>query len=45
VGGTWWLLDQVALGVRVATYAMEIEGNPELEERDLSAFATLRLIL
>ncbi|WP_257447956.1 hypothetical protein [Archangium lipolyticum] len=45
VGATWWLFDQVALGARVATYAREIDGKPELEERDLSAFLTLRMVL
>lgn len=45
VGGTWWLMDQVALGVRVATSSLDIEGRPELAERDRSVFATLRLIL
>jgi hypothetical protein len=45
VGATWWMFDQVALGARVATYTREIEGKPELEERDLSGFLTLRMIL
>ncbi|WPB78823.1 hypothetical protein KYC5002_06605 [Archangium violaceum] len=45
VGATWWMFDQVALGARVATYAREIDGKPELEERDLSGFLTLRMIL
>jgi hypothetical protein len=45
VGATWWLFDQVALGARVATFVRETEGKPELEERDLSGFVTLRMIL
>ncbi|MFY0528614.1 hypothetical protein ACN28I_37445 [Archangium gephyra] len=45
VGATWWMFDQVALGARVATYARDIEGKPELKERDLSGFLTLRMIL
>ncbi|MCY1081756.1 hypothetical protein [Archangium lansingense] len=45
VGATWWMFDQVALGARVATFEREIEGKPELKERDLSAFLTLRLAL
>ncbi|AKJ07319.1 hypothetical protein ATI61_111274 [Archangium gephyra] len=45
VGATWWMFDQVALGARVATYARNIEGKPELKERDLSGFLTLRMIL
>jgi len=45
VGATWWMFDQVALGARVATFVREIEGKPELEERDLSGFLTLRMIL
>ena len=45
VGGTWWLMDQVALGVRVATSSLDVEERADLAERDLSAFATLRLIL
>lgn len=45
VGATWWMFDQVALGARVATYIHKIEGEPKLEERDLSGFLTLRLVL
>ena len=45
VGATWWMFDQVALGARVATFTRKIEGKPELEERDLSGFLTLRMIL
>ncbi|PTL84193.1 hypothetical protein [Vitiosangium sp. GDMCC 1.1324] len=45
VGATWWMFDQVALGARVATYSKKIEGKPELEEKDLSGFLTLRMIL
>ncbi|HEX8822521.1 MAG TPA: hypothetical protein VF794_21525 [Archangium sp.] len=45
VGATWWMFDQVALGARVATFAREVEGKPEAEERDLSGFLTLRLVL
>jgi hypothetical protein len=45
VGATWWMFDQVALGARVATFSKKIESKPELEERDLSAFLTLRMIL
>ena len=45
VGATWWMFDQVALGARLATFQREIEGKPELRERDLSGFLTLRMIL
>jgi len=45
VGATWWMFDQVALGARVATFTKKIQGKPELEERDLSGFLTLRMIL
>jgi hypothetical protein len=45
VGATWWMFDQVALGARVATYDKKIEGKSDLNERDLSAFLTLRMIL
>jgi hypothetical protein len=45
VGATWWLFDQVALGARVATFTKKIQGKPELEERDLSGFLTLRMLL
>jgi len=45
VGATWWMFDQVALGARVATFRREIQNKPEAEERDLSAFLTLRMIL
>ena len=45
VGATWWMFDQVALGARVSTFTRKIEGKSELEERDLSGFLTLRMIL
>lgn len=45
VGATWWMFDQVALGARVATFEREIQDKPELRERDLSGFLTLRMIL
>lgn len=45
VGATWWLFDQVALGARVATYTKDIEGKSDFNERDLSAFLTLRMTL
>lgn len=45
VGATWWLIDQVALGARVAHHKRDIAGKPELEEEDLSGFLTLRLVL
>lgn len=45
VGATWWMFDQVALGARVATFERKIQGKPELKERDLSGFLTLRMIL
>ncbi len=45
VGATWWLIDQVALGARVATFTKKIEGKAELDERDLSGFLTLRMLL
>ncbi|WP_309893029.1 hypothetical protein [Archangium sp.] len=45
VGATWWMFDQVALGARVATFTKKIQGKPELEERDLSGFLTLRMLL
>jgi hypothetical protein len=44
-GATWWMFDQVALGARVGTYTRQIHGKPELKERDLSGFLTLRMIL
>lgn len=44
-GATWWMFDQVALGARVATFTRQIQGKPELKERDLSGFLTLRMIL
>lgn len=44
-GATWWMFDQVALGARVATFTRQVQGKPELKERDLSGFLTLRMIL
>jgi hypothetical protein len=45
VGATWWMFDQIALGARVATFRRDIEEKPEAQERDVSAFLTLRMIL
>ncbi|MBM7113603.1 hypothetical protein [Archangium primigenium] len=45
VGATWWMFDQIALGARVATFSRQIQDKPEAEERDVSAFLTLRMIL
>jgi hypothetical protein len=45
VGATYWLLDQVALGARVASYSRAVEGRSELNETDLSGFLTLRMVL
>ncbi|HYO54499.1 hypothetical protein [Archangium sp.] len=45
VGATWWMFDQVALGARMALFKRDIESKPELEERELSGFLTLRMVL